>query len=188
MSYKPVLLGLLLTIATLGTYYFISEYEANPKHQIISLPSFNLPFVEPNKTSFKIGSTNHFYKNKLTIVNLWATWCVACKKEEHIIQAINKSIISLHKANNKILKHVKNAELISIATKDKLDNLYKNKVIRKHLFPVLFDSKGIFAQQLKAHGLPQTYIFSKTGQLIKHYKGVLVDEDLTSILKLIREQ
>lgn len=95
------------------------------------------------------------YKNYVTIVNFWATWCPPCVEE---IPSLNRLIAKMSG---------KPFRLISINYAE------KSTTIREFLqevdvdFPVLLDEKGIESAKWKVIAFPSTFVVAPNGQI--HY-------------------
>jgi len=94
------------------------------------------------------------FKNKITVINFWATWCPPCIEE----------IPSL----NRLSKKMKGRpfELISInyAEEKKVILDFMKKVSVE--FPVLLDQNGEFAKQWNVISYPSTFIINKQGKIV----------------------
>ncbi len=97
----------------------------------------------------------HDYKNKVTVVNFWATWCIPCVKE---IPSLNRLIA--------LMKN-KPFELISINFQEKPEIIQKFQEMVKVKFPVLMDSDGKTANDWKVIAFPSTFLIGRDGKI--HY-------------------
>ena len=113
------------------------------------------------------------YKNQVTIVNFWATWCTPCIKE----------IPSLNRLKNKMQGSA--FELISINyAEDKktiLDFMDKVKVE----FPVLLDQEGAFANKWNIIAYPSTFVIGKDGK-IKYGVNAAIEWDSPEVITEIK--
>ena len=94
------------------------------------------------------------YKERVTIINFWATWCPPCIEE----------IPSLNRLKEKLKKLP--IDLISINYAEDLATI---KTFMKNVnveFPVLLDQNGVFAQQWNVITYPSTFIIDKKGKII----------------------
>jgi len=114
----------------------------------------------------------HDYKNKVTIVNFWATWCIPCVKE---IPSLNRL---------KAVMKNRPFELISINFQEKPDAIREFQKMVKVKFPVLMDSDGEIAKQWKVIAFPSTFLIGPDGKI--HY-GVNagIEWDTPEVTKLI---
>jgi len=119
----------------------------------------------------KIVKTN--YKNQVTVVNFWATWCTPCIEE----------IPSLNRLKNKMQGAA--FELISINyaedQKTILDFMDKVKVE----FPVLLDQEGAFANKWNIIAYPSTFVIGKDGK-IKYGVNAAIEWDSPEVITEIK--
>ena len=112
----------------------------------------------PIKLKLKTASGKLFnksdFKNKVTVINFWATWCPPCIEE----------IPSLNRLSKKMQGQP--FELISINYAEEreviLDFMKKVNVE----FPVLLDKNGEFAKQWNVISYPSTFIINKQGKIV----------------------
>ena len=119
-------------------------------------------FLENEVSSEKIFKENNFY-----IINIWASWCVPCKKEHSILMALSKKksikLIGLNYRDN-----LKNAKKFI----DELGNPYSQ---------ILIDQDGTLAVEFGAYGVPETFIINKNKKIIKKFIGPLNSEMMQEI-------
>ena len=97
----------------------------------------------------------HKFKDKVTIINFWASWCPPCVEE----------IPSLNRLREKM--QGQNFELISInyaESPDKIKNFMQQVAVD---FPVLVDPEGKTAGKWKVVAFPSTFVIGPDGQI--HY-------------------
>ena len=93
------------------------------------------------------------YRDKITIVNFWATWCPPCVEE---IPSLNRLVKKMEG---------KNFELISInyaEDKKTIDEFMKQVEVD---YPVLLDKDGKFAKQWNVISYPSTFIIDSKGEI-----------------------
>lgn len=99
-------------------------------------------------------------KNKVVIVNFWATWCPPCRDEMPSIQ----SFYNLFKNQKLVLLAVnldgKSASFIRSFMKQ---NMYS--------FPVLLDDNGKTANAYGVRGIPATFVIDRTGRIVDRHIG-----------------
>jgi len=111
--------------------------------------------------------------NKLTIINIWASWCQPCREEHPYLMKLG---------NNK------NINLIGIVYKDNYKN--SKKFLNSFGNPfskVLVDKSGIISINLGAYGVPETYIINSDKKILKKYIGPLKEKNFSEIVKLANE-
>ena len=112
-------------------------------------------------------------ENNLSIINIWASWCIPCREEHPYLlklkTASNINLIGINYKDNK-----SNAKKFL----NELGNPYSN---------VMLDEKGINSIELGAYGVPETILLdTKSKKIIKKYIGPLDDarfQEITEILK-----
>ena len=115
------------------------------------------------------------YRGKALLVNFWASWCGACKKEmPNVIKTYNK-----YKDQG--------FEVLGISLDDKksaLDSYLKEKNITWRQF---FDGKGWkndIAQQYNISSIPATFLLDKKGIIrAVDLRGELLEKQIEKILK-----
>ena len=105
------------------------------------------------------------FSNKLTVINIWATWCLPCIEE---LPALNDFIKS-NNANNKD----SNYQFITLSVdidgaKRVLPFLKKMKIFS---FPVYYDPKSELLKELKISRLPTTIFLDLGGGVIASLQG-----------------
>jgi|TARA_B100000787_G_C16112355_1_gene258664 cytochrome c biogenesis protein CcmG/thiol:disulfide interchange protein DsbE len=117
-----------------------------------------------------IDSRSVFKENKYYIVNIWASWCVPCRREHPLLMELSKS---------------KSVNLVGLNYRDNLNNA--NKFINNLGNPyaqILIDKDGNLAVEFGAYGVPETFLIDKNKKIIKKYVGPINQEILEEI-KLI---
>ena len=114
-------------------------------------PAFEVPqLAEPNKT-FSPESM----KGQVWVLNVWASWCVACREEHPVLVEPAKSQI---------------APVIGLDYKDKREDALA--MLAKQGNPYLlsaFDGNGRVGIDYGVYGVPETYIIDKAGVIrFKH--------------------
>ena len=121
-------------------------------------PSFNL------KPTLKGGKnfSNKDFKGKVSIVNVFASWCLACKVE-------HKTLANISKAEE--------VPLYGINYKDKPEDI-KNW-LKKHgnIYNLIgADSDGRVSIDWGVYGVPETFIVDKEGIIRYKHVGPVTDE------------
>lgn len=100
------------------------------------------------------------HKNKVVVVNFWATWCPPCRSEMPSIQAFYNKFKNQGVALLAINLDGKNAGFV----KSFMD---KNK----YSFPVLLDDNGKTANSYGVRGIPATFVIDRTGRIVDRHIG-----------------
>jgi len=107
------------------------------------------------------------FKNKVVVVNLWATWCGPCRME----------MPDLVKLNNEYKS--RGLVVLGVATtyneRDNLDGVKEFVKAQKVDYKVLWDD-GTLAQPLVQsvngrNSIPQSFVISRDGKITKHFTG-----------------
>ena len=99
------------------------------------------------------------YKNKIILLNLWATWCPPCRAEMPSMQKLYNNF----KNKNFTIIAVSQGENLSIVKKYTNDNNYN--------FPIYIDNNNEVARSYNTGSIPTTYLIDKNGYLIARFIG-----------------
>jgi thiol-disulfide isomerase/thioredoxin len=105
-------------------------------------------------------SLKHDYRGSVTLVNIWATWCVPCRAE---MPAMQELYDSLGPRGFKIAA-------ISIDEGNPQDVV----VFAQELgltFDILHDRDGTVQQQYQTTGVPESFLLDRQGVLVKRVIG-----------------
>ena len=119
-----------------------------------------------------INSNELFIENKIYLLNIWASWCVPCRKEHSILMQLSKNT---------------SIKIIGLNYKDNLINA--KKFINDMGNPyseILRDEDGTIAIELGAYGIPETFVIDKNKIILKKFIGPLDTQSLKEIRLLIK--
>jgi len=157
MSKKIFLLIVFAFFFVIIVFFYLLVIERDPSNlpsQLIEkeVPIFNSKLLFNEE---KCISSNEF-KNNITVVNFFATWCAPCRDE-------HKYIIGLSKDNS--------IKIIGINYKDNANKAiaWLNE-LKNPYYKVIKDPKGKIAIDWGVYGIPETFLISSKG-IIK-YKHV----------------
>jgi cytochrome c biogenesis protein CcmG/thiol:disulfide interchange protein DsbE len=133
-------------------------------------PAFELPqLADPQKT-FSTESL----KGKPWILNVWASWCVACREEHPVLVELDKLQV---------------APIIGLDYKDKRDDAMA--MLTRQGNPYLlsaFDANGRVGIDYGVYGVPETYVIDKTGVIrFKHIGPITMEILRKKIIPLLDE-
>jgi cytochrome c biogenesis protein CcmG/thiol:disulfide interchange protein DsbE len=116
-------------------------------------PDFQLPLLDGGTLS------QADFHGKKVIVNIFASWCVACAFEHPIL---------LHFAKKN------NIEIYGVATRDTIRNVKKwlNEKGSPYVKTAL-DEKGKYNIKFGLIGVPETFFLNEEGIITKHIRGEL---------------
>ena len=152
----------LFVFLVVGVFLFLS-LNSDPNKLPSPLVGKKFPIIEG--TDFYSNETvklNDLMDNKLALVNVWASWCVTCRKEHQVIMNIAK--------NN-------NLKLIGINYKDtKSDGRQYLKVMGNPFDEIVFDPNGEIGMELGVYATPETFLISREGLIIHKHIGEITKE------------
>lgn len=118
------------------------------------LPSFSLPSVEDPQ---RLVSADDI-KGKAALVNVWATWCVACKVEHPVLNKLAEQGVVIHGVNYKD---------DNAAAQKWLDDFHDPYRLN------IRDEQGSLGLDLGVYGAPETFLVDKQGIIRHKYVGVI---------------
>jgi len=129
-----------------------TDVDSNAAAAMTLLPSFSIQDVGCNIINLEN------FKGKKLFINLWASWCPPCKRE---MPSIEKLYRSLDTARVKFL-------LVSLDDQFELAKKYVSS--QKLKLPIFYPAEKL-PLLFQVQGIPATFIFDETGQLIKKVDG-----------------
>ena len=134
----------------------------------------NIPIFKAKdfNSGFYIDSDTVFEEDIFYIINIWASWCVPCKKEHPFLMELSKE---------------QSIRVIGINYKDNLNNA--KKFINKFGNPyskILIDNDGMLGVEFGAYGVPETFIIDKNKKIVKKFIGPIDKEIFRKIKKIIK--
>jgi len=152
----------LLVFLVVGVILFLS-LNSDPNKLPSPLVGKKFPIIEG--TDFYSNETvklNDLMDNNLALVNVWASWCVTCRKEHQVIMNIDKNT---------------NLKLIGINYKDtKIDGEEYLKVMGNPFDEIVFDPNGEIGMELGVYATPETFLISREGLVIHKHVGEITKE------------
>ncbi|MDF3054450.1 MAG: thiol:disulfide interchange protein [Gammaproteobacteria bacterium] len=115
------------------------------------VPAFNYPALTGNQPL-----TNKIFIGKVSLLNVWATWCPTCYAEHAVLLDIMRT---------------PNLVIYGLNYKD--DRTKAEDWIKENGNPyqaVIYDAKGTLAMDLGVYGAPETFVIDKKG--IIRYKHI----------------
>ena len=159
------------------TFCFIIFYKGldnpnsyTPKNNIQK----NLPIFKAKDfiTNNNINLASVFTEESYYILNIWASWCVPCRKEHPLLMELSKN---------------QSIKLIGLNYRDNLSNAKKfiNELGNPYT-QILIDKDGTLAVEFGAYGVPETFLIDKNKKIIKKFVGPInreIVEEIKSIIK-----
>jgi cytochrome c biogenesis protein CcmG/thiol:disulfide interchange protein DsbE len=109
------------------------------------------------------------FKGKVSIVNVWASWCIPCHEEAPLLTALGQD---------------KRLQLIGINYKDAPDNARRFLGRYGNPFGIVgVDGNGRAAIEWGVYGVPETFIVGREGTIVYKMVGPVTPENIDSVLK-----
>lgn len=161
---KKLLLAGLLSLSVL-----FASYEVGDKAFEFRLPKLI------GKGSVSMST----YKNRVVLLNLWASWCPGCKHEMPFFDTLGKKF------------PIKKFRLVAVSVDTKASKGVKfvKKLTKKlghtpHMM-YLYDKKKLLPKAYKAKGFPLSFLV-KNGKIIKRYEGSFDETNSDALIKDIK--
>ena len=109
------------------------------------------------------------FKGKISVVNVWASWCVPCHDEAPLLTELAKD---------------KRLQLIGINYKDTPDNA--RRFLGRYGNPfgaVGVDGNGRAAIEWGVYGVPETFIVGRQGTILYKLVGPITPDNIATVLK-----
>ena len=167
----------LLIIITFLIFCFVIFYKGlnnsntyAPKvKNIKSIPVFD---AKDFNSSTYLNSQKIFGEDTFYIVNIWASWCVPCRKEHPLLMKLSKN---------------QSIRLIGLNYRDNFDNA--KKFINEFGNPysqIIIDNDGTLSIEFGAYGVPESFIIDKNKKILKKIIGPINEEIVEEIKLLIK--
>ena len=132
-------------------------------------PTFSLPqLYAPEKLL-----TQNDLKNQVSLLNVWATWCGACRQEHPVVMQLAKTGVPIYGLNYKDKRPDAKRWL------KQYGNPYRANA---------FDEEGRVGINWGVYGAPETFVIDKQGIIRHKHIGPLTTEALNrDILPLIKQ-
>ena len=170
---KRYLLPLAVFVVMLG--FLVVGLSLKP-HEIPSplidkpAPAFSLPTLDAPQQNLSAQDL----RGKVWILNVWASWCVACRIEHPLlVEFSNTGVVPIYGLNYKDKRED------AIAWLDKFGNPYTRS---------LSDTEGLVGIDFGVYGVPETFVIDKNGIIRLKQIGPVTPEVLRDeILPLVRK-
>jgi cytochrome c biogenesis protein CcmG/thiol:disulfide interchange protein DsbE len=167
----------LVLFAALCVLFYVRLYAGDPSQIPSALigrpaPEFSLPplegLTEPDGTPVPGLSSKDLGNGRITIVNVWASWCVPCRQEHPLLLRLSE---------------LGRARVVGIAYKDEPDNARGFlQELGNPFAAVGMDRAGRAAIDWGVYGVPETFIVGKDGRIAYKHIGPLSEAALTDII------
>jgi len=177
MNIKKLLLLSFLLILTFNACeekQTITQSVLEPSKDIkIELPTFKLTTTDEKTITIKVtedGWIFEEYKNKVILLNFFATWCPPCKAEIPHLNHLQK-------------EYGKDFQVISVLLERDKPNDFIQKFIDKFnvQYPITNSPENfnLSAGVGGVQAIPTMFLFTKEGKVFQKYKGAVSEEILT---------
>jgi cytochrome c biogenesis protein CcmG/thiol:disulfide interchange protein DsbE len=127
-------------------------------------PAFDLPPLLAGTPGLSDGDL----KGRVTLVNVWASWCIPCRVEHPVLMRLARD---------------GKAEVVGINWKDKkADAETFLKELGNPFARIGFDQAGRVGIDWGVYGVPETYVIDRTGRIRHKVVGPITPEELNGRL------
>lgn len=137
------------------------------------VPDFNLPVLPASENPPGMTSaTQELFKGRVSLLNVWATWCVTCRQEHEFLNQLKAQGIAIYGINYKDTND---------AAQQWLQELHN-----PYLFSVI-DADGRLGLDLGVFGAPETYVVDQQGIIRYKHVGDVNQQVWSDVLKPLME-
>jgi cytochrome c biogenesis protein CcmG/thiol:disulfide interchange protein DsbE len=109
------------------------------------------------------------FKGKVSVVNVWASWCVPCHDEARLLTALAKD---------------KRLQIVGINYKDSPDNARRFLGRYGNPFGIVgVDGNGRASIEWGVYGVPETFVVGREGTILYKLVGPVTPANIDSVLK-----
>lgn len=139
-----------------------------------SVPQFSLPRLHDPQQAF----TQQEFLGKISLLNVWATWCVACRDEQQTLMTFAKQNV---------------VPIYGLDYKDDRPSALAWLMQRGNPYTaVAFDASGNVAINWGVYGAPETFLIDQHGIIRYKYIGPLtpdvIQKDLLPRIQALRRE
>jgi len=171
MKNKFILFTIIMSVIFCFIVFYKSLSNSNTYTPKIS-DKKNIPiFVAKDFNSNTYLSSEKIFKQDIFyIINIWASWCVPCRKEHPLLIELSKN---------------RSVKLIGFNYRDNLKNAKKfiNELGNPYS-QILIDKDGTLSIEFGAYGVPETFLIDKNKKIIEKFVGP-INEEIVEKIKLI---
>jgi cytochrome c biogenesis protein CcmG, thiol:disulfide interchange protein DsbE len=110
------------------------------------------------------------FKGKVSLVNVWASWCIPCHEEAPLLTELARD---------------KRLQLIGINYKDAPDNARRFLGRYGNPFGIVgVDGNGRAAIEWGVYGVPETFVVGREGTIVYKLVGPVTPDNINSVLKV----
>jgi cytochrome c biogenesis protein CcmG/thiol:disulfide interchange protein DsbE len=115
------------------------------------------------------GLSNATFTGAVTLVNVWASWCVPCADEVPLLEKLSKD---------------KRVQIVGINYKDSADNA--RRFLNRYGNPFVasgVDSNGRASIDWGVYGVPETFLVGRDGRIAYKLIGPITAENMVKVLE-----
>jgi len=134
-------------------------------------PQTALPALEGlvNNGTQVPGLDPAMFKGKVSVVNVWASWCVPCHEEAPLLTELGKD---------------KRLQIIGINYKDAPDNARRFLGRYGNPFGIVgVDGNGRGSIECGVYGVPETFVVGREGTIVYKMVGPVTPDNIDAVLK-----
>ena len=174
---RPWLMALpLLVFASLAVLFWFRLGDGDPSKIPSALigrpvPQTALPPLQGLVSSGEQvpGLDPAMFKGKVSVVNVWASWCVPCHDEVPLLTELARD---------------KRLQLVGINYKDARDNAWRFLGHYGNPFGIVgVDGNGRAAIEWGVYGVPETFIVGREGRIVYKLVGPVTPGNVDTVLK-----
>jgi cytochrome c biogenesis protein CcmG/thiol:disulfide interchange protein DsbE len=174
---RPWLMALpLLVFASLAVLFWFRLGDGDPSKIPSALigrpaPQTALPPLQGLVSSGEQvpGLDPAMFKGKVSVVNVWASWCVPCHDEAPLLTELARD---------------KRLQLVGINYKDARDNAWRFLGRYGNPFGIVgVDGNGRAAIEWGVYGVPETFIVGREGRIVYKLVGPVTPGNIDTVLK-----
>lgn len=111
-------------------------------------------------------------KDRVVLVNFWATWCIPCRKEMPSLERLNQRLGS------------KGLVIMGVSVDEKESDAREYMAALGLTFRSVHDSDKSVEKLFQVEGLPTTFIIDKSGKIVEKVLGGRVWDDSARLRQL----
>ena len=147
----------LIGFVVIATFLYLS-LSSNPRE--LPSPFIGKAFPDIKVEDFYTGeivALRDAFDNNMTLVNVWASWCITCQAEHQMLMKISKE---------------SSVQLIGLDYKDTRADAIKMLEIMGNPFDlIVFDPKGRAGLELGVYATPETFLVNQQGVILYKHIG-----------------
>jgi cytochrome c biogenesis protein CcmG/thiol:disulfide interchange protein DsbE len=110
------------------------------------------------------------FKGKVSVVNVWASWCVPCHEEAPLLTKLGED---------------KRLQLVGINYKDAADNARRFLGRYGNPFGIVgVDGNGRASIEWGVYGVPETFVVGREGTIVYKLVGPVTSDNVDTVLKV----